>query len=101
MLGDPTHAIVTYTLENGFLRRWVSVAPSAKMKQPYYVTFAVSYDTTHQRYSQTMIDGLGHWSVSCASRLRGTTASSGGAYAGYASMTSKSPDSKVTCTRNS
>jgi len=122
MMNDPSHASVTYTMDNGILRQWVSVAPTAKMKQPYYIAFETSYDAKHQRYSQTALDYLGGWSISYAKPFTGNTerwtdaASSDGklgwgegvrvnqnetTYTGYPSMTAKSPDFKVTCTRNS
>lgn len=122
MVGDPTHATSTYTMENGILRQSVSVSPTAKMKQPYYITFAMSYDAKHQRYVQTSVDAFGGWTVSSAKPFTGNTehwtdtASDSGklgwgdavrvnqntnTYTGYASMTSKAPNFKVTCTRNS
>jgi hypothetical protein len=42
MINDRTHANVTYTMENGILRQWVSVAPTPKMKQPFYIAFEMS-----------------------------------------------------------
>ncbi len=122
MIGDPTHATSTYAMDNGILRQFVSVAPTAKMKEPYYVAFAISYDAKHQRYLQTTLDGLGGWSVSSAKAFTGNTehwtdvkSDSGklgwgeavrvnqntSTYTGYPSMTSKTPTFKVTCTRNS
>lgn len=118
----PTHASVTYTMDNGILRQWVAVAPSGKMTQPYYIAFALSYDAKHQRYSQTGLDSLGSWWASSAKPFTGNTehwtdtASSSGklgwgesvrvnqntnTYTGYESMASKTPNFKVTCTRNS
>jgi hypothetical protein len=122
MINDPTHADVTYTLENGILREWVSVAPTAKMKQPFYIAFEMSYDAKHQRYTETGLNYLGGWTASYAKPFIGNTerwtdtASSDGklgwgeavrvdqntsTFTGYPSMTSKTPDFKVTCKRNS
>jgi hypothetical protein len=122
MIDDPTHASVTYTMDNGILHQWVSVAPTAKMKQPFYIAFEMSWDAKHQRYSETALNYLGGWYVSYAKPFMGNTehwtdaAASDGklgwgeavrvdqntsTYTGYASMTSKSPDFKVSCTRNS
>lgn len=60
-------------MDNGILRQWVSVAPTAKMKQPFYITFAVSYDAKHKRYLQTALNGLGGWTVSYAKPFMGNT----------------------------
>jgi hypothetical protein len=123
MTGQPSfHATATFTLDNGILRQWVSVPPFGKMKQAYYLTFAASYDPKHQRYLQTSLDNLGGWTTSSAKPFTGNTehwtdtASSDPklgwgetvrvdqntyTYSGYASMSSKTPNFKVTCTRNS
>lgn len=122
MVGDPSHASVTFTMDNGILRQFVSVSPTTKMPQPYYVTFTLAYDAQHQRYTQTTLDSFGHWSVSYAKAFTGNTehwtdtASDSGklgwgegvrvnqntiTYAGYETMASKTPNFKVTCARNS
>jgi hypothetical protein len=123
MVGEaPFHATATFTMDNGILRQWVSVPPFGKMTQAYYLTFALSYDSKHQRYSQTSLDNLGSWTTSSAKPFTGNTehwtdtassdpklgwgeivrvSQNAYTYTGYGSMTAKAPNFKVSCTRSS
>ena len=118
----PSKATTTFVAEQGILRQWVSVPKQGKMKAPYSIAFAITYDSKKGRYLQTTLDNYGSWSVSVAKPWAGNTevwtdvANSDKklgrsqlvrtdkdtfAVTGYDTLTATRPGFKVTCKRSS
>ncbi|MGC1379476.1 MAG: hypothetical protein WA814_00475 [Candidatus Baltobacteraceae bacterium] len=59
----PSKALLTYTLEDGILVQWVSVPMQGKMKTPYALSAATTYDSKNGRYVSTNLDSENAWSI--------------------------------------
>ncbi|HZV77209.1 MAG TPA: hypothetical protein VFF63_05605 [Candidatus Babeliales bacterium] len=117
----PVKAAVTYTLDDGVMREWVTISPQGKMKKPYVLSIATTYDAKNGRYVQDGVDSDAAWFVSFAKPWSGNTeqwadhtTSSGKlghgqtvrsqnsfVYTGYPSLTATKPDFHVACQRSS
>jgi hypothetical protein len=69
----PVSATVEYTLNSDVLRQWVLVPAQGKMKTPYALSIAESWDAKHGRYVSTSNDNEGGWSVAYAKPWSGNT----------------------------
>jgi hypothetical protein len=116
----PDKAASSFTLESGLLRQTVTVAPQGKMKTPYILSIATTYDSKNGRYVQTGLDNIAGWWISYAKPWSGDTeewadhANSTGklghgstvrsqnnfTITAYETMTATKPSFKVTCTRS-
>ena len=115
----PVSATVEYTLNDGVLRQWVLVPAQGKMKTPYGLSVAYSWDAKNGRYVSAQADNEGAWSVAYAKPWTGNTedwidhANSGKLthnstvrdsqstfhFMGYPSTTSMTANFKGTCKR--
>jgi len=69
----PSSATVEYTLNDGVLRQWVLVPAQGKMKTPYGLSIAYSWDAKNGHYVSAQTDNEGSWSVSYAKPWTGST----------------------------
>lgn len=69
----PVKATATYSLDSGILREWVAVPVQGKMKKPYTISFAITYEAKHRRYVQATLDNDASWSISYAKPWTGNT----------------------------
>jgi hypothetical protein len=121
-VGEPSEkATVNFTLDSGLLREWIVVAPQGKMKNPYTISAAFSYDSKNDRFAQAGLDNVSEWWVSYAKPWTGNTEqwadhqnSTGKlgrsqivrsgqdtyVYTGWETMTAPKPNFKVTCQRS-
>lgn len=116
-----TNATLTYSVDSGVLREWVNVPAQGKMKQPYVISIATTYDAKNGRYVQTGLDSTAAWWVSYAKPWAGNTeqwadhANSTGklgrsqtvrndqnsfTFIGYETIASMKPNFKATCHRS-
>ena len=116
----PSHATVTYTLDGGVLRQWVSVPVQTGMKRAYYFSSATTYDTKKGMYVQANLDSDSAWSISYAKPWTGNmeqwsdhassskpghstvtrTDQKSFSFLGYPTLTSTTPNFKGSCTRS-
>jgi len=117
----PVTANVTYTIDNGVMREWVMVAAQGKMKKPYVLSNATTYDTKNGRFVQAGVDSDAAWWVSYAKPWSGNSevwmdhANSTGklgrgevsrtdhndfTFNGYPSASAAKPNFRVTCKRS-
>jgi hypothetical protein len=69
----PQRATLAYTLDSGILREWVVVPAQGKMKSPYMLSIATTYDSKNGRYAETALDNTSAWWVSYAKPFAGNT----------------------------
>jgi hypothetical protein len=121
-MGPPSTATTNFVAGNGILRQWVSVPMQGKMKGPYAISIAITYDGKKGRFVETTLDSNGAWSIDEAKPWSGNTefwtdsSTSDGklgrsqivrtdknnfVLTAYATPTSAKPNFKVTCKRSS
>lgn len=121
-VGPPSQkATVTYNLDAGVMRQWVDVPPQGKMKTPFAVSSATTYDAKKGRYVSAALDTSSAWGVSVAKPWTSSTerwtdiATNDGklghgilvrtdendfTYTGYPTMTGTKPNFKVACKKS-
>ncbi|HEY6449530.1 MAG TPA: hypothetical protein VIX60_02495 [Candidatus Cybelea sp.] len=66
-------ATVTFTLDSGLLREWIVLPPQGRMKNPYSISAAFSYDSKNDRFSQAGPHNVSESWVSYAKPWNGDT----------------------------
>lgn len=118
----PNTATATFTIDSGVMRQWVLVPAQGKMKSPYVLSIATTYDAKNGRYVEALLDNGANWTVSFAQPWTGNTeqwtdqSSSDGklghsqtvrtdqnsfTFTGYPTVTSTTPVFQGTCNRSS
>jgi hypothetical protein len=117
----PQKATLTFTVDSGVMRQWVDVPAQGKMKFPYVLSAATSYDAKKGRYVSASLDNTSAWNISVAKPWTGNTerwtdiATNDGklthgtivrtdendfSYTGYPTLTGTKPNFKVTCKKS-